>query len=384
LSSTKRSIYYGIILFGIISMLGDTIYEGARSVVPSYMETIGVSALIIGVVFGVGEFLGYALRIISGLLADITRAYWHLFIIGYVLLISVPLLGVVRVWYLVAALVIVERIAKALRSPSRDVLISIVSKGVGAGKAFGIHELLDQVGAIAGPALLALTLYLTLNDYSKAFTLLLIPYLALVTVVMLTYTRLKHYTEEYKFSSSLTAKPYPLPYTFKLYIIAVGLNTAGLIHVSLILYRLTGYLSHWVVPLLYLSAQAVDAIVAPIAGLLYDRYGRSILLVPFLLSILVSITAVIGGLTLLVVSIIVFGLVYGMQESIYRAAVSDITPIEKRGLAYGIFNTVYGLGLLAGGSLFGMFLSLGYTYTAIAYTLFVEVLAIMLLMKSIK
>jgi len=139
----SKSAYAGILLLGIVSLMGDVVYEGSRGLVPDYLKFLGVSAFIVGLVGGLGEFLGYAVRLVSGFLADTTRAYWLFIFLGYGLVASIPLLGFAGSWEIAIVLVLLERLGKAFRSPSRDTVLSIVSKDVGTGKAFGIHELLD-------------------------------------------------------------------------------------------------------------------------------------------------------------------------------------------------------------------------------------------------
>jgi hypothetical protein len=89
MNDSRKKAYQLIILFGIVSLLGDIIYEGARSVNGQYLATLGVSAATVGLVSGVGEFLGYAVRLASGYYSDKTGTYWLFTIIGYALLISV-------------------------------------------------------------------------------------------------------------------------------------------------------------------------------------------------------------------------------------------------------------------------------------------------------
>ncbi len=127
--------YFAILMFGLISFSGDLIYESARGVIPSYLEFLGATAFIIGLSLGLGEFLGYFFRLISGYLADTTRAYWFFVIVGYGVLIVIPLLSLTRIWQLAILFVIIERLGKGLRTPSRDTLLSVSTKGQGAGKA---------------------------------------------------------------------------------------------------------------------------------------------------------------------------------------------------------------------------------------------------------
>ncbi len=376
----KRDAYKAIVLFGLVSLVGDVIYEGARAVAPSYLGALGATALVVGLVFGVSEFVGLSLRLVSGFLADITGAYWALYLLGYGLIISIPLLGLTSLWPVAVALIFVERVAKGLRSPARDVLISAVSKGVGAGKAFGLHELMDQVGAIAGPALLGTILLLRPSDYSSAFLSLLIPYLILLASILYIYYRFRGIVptaKGTKFSVS------DLPTNFWIYTMAVFMNTAGLIHVSLIVLTSSETFSPWMAAYLYVLMQAVDAVAAPLAGLAYDRVGRKILYLPFLLSPVPSITTLLGGGNV-IIAVISFGIIYGMQESIYRAAVSDLVPMRVRGTAYGVFNTAYGLGFLVSGSLFGYFLYTGDIIVGSVFSIAAQILAILSLHRSLR
>jgi predicted MFS family arabinose efflux permease len=179
---------YFIILLGIVSLFGDVTYEGARSVAGPYMATLGASASTVGLVAGIGEFAGYALRLASGYLVDRTKTYWLLTFVGYGLLLSIPLLAFAGHWQLAAVLIILERIGKAIRSPARDTMLSYAAKGVGRGWGFAVHEALDQIGAIVGPIVFSLV-FLFHGGYREGFTLLWIP--ALLTLVVLTIARKK-------------------------------------------------------------------------------------------------------------------------------------------------------------------------------------------------
>ena len=238
------------------------------------------SAVIVGLVGGLGDFLGYALRLISGFLADTTRAYWFFIFLGYGLIVSIPLLGFSTSLEIAIILVLLERLGKAFRSPARDTVLSVISKGVGAGKAFGIHELLDQTGAIAGPLIVTTLMFSSGNNYRYTFTFLLIPFLGLLIALVCTYKKIR--AKAIIETRKAEEKKENLSKPFYTYIFAVLLNTSGLIPYTLILYKASMILptqEEWIVPL------------------------------------------------------------------IYRAAVSDLTPISIRGTAYGIFNTAYGAGI---------------------------------------
>lgn len=380
---TRNLALLGILIFGLVSLFGDIIYEGSRGIIPPFLQNLGASAFVVGLVLGLGEFLGYALRIVFGVLSDRTMSYWGFTIGGYSLLIVIPLLAIAGSWQLAIILVLFERLSKAIRTPARDTLFSQVTKGMGTGKAFGLHELMDQIGAIAGPAIVAVVLFTTGGRFEAAFSILFIPFLIMLLVLAIAYAKLNaHASLQTKPERKISLKK--LPGEFITYSTAVAFNSMGLVSIALILYRASSFaVLPWVVALVYLITQAVDAISAPIAGYVYDSVGRRILYLPFALSILPSTLIFFGGLEYVVASAVLFGVIFGMHESIYRAAVADMTPIGIRGSAYGVFHALYGLGFMVSGALFGFFLDNALIYLAIPYVLATQALAILLLYKSL-
>ena len=362
LKITKRTAYLAVLSMGIVSMLGDIAYESGRGIAPDYLRFLGASAFMVGAVSGAGEFIGYTMRLVSGPLADRSRAYWLFIFLGYGLILAVPLMGFTSSVEIVMLLLLLERLGKALRSPSRDAVVSIVSKGMGSGKAFGLHEFIDQIGAVIGPAALGAVMFYTANSYPAAFKSLLIPYVLMMAFLAYTYTRIGRRVDvEAKSAGSAEGS---LTKGFWLYCAAILLNTLGLIPVALILYRGSSILQpsgqQWIVPLLYVIVQLIDAPMALASGILFDRLGVKVLAVPFALSVLPAFLVTYGGLIGVVSACIVYGVVLGMQESIYRAAIADLVPMSKRGTAYGIFNTALGVGTLAGGVVFGFFIDQGF------------------------
>ncbi|MDW8034593.1 MAG: MFS transporter [Nitrososphaerota archaeon] len=356
----RKSVYEAILLLGIVSLMGDVIYEGARGLIPDYLKFLGASALVVGLVGGLGEFLGYILRILIGHLVDKTGWYWIFTFIGYGLIVVVPLLSLSNIWTISVILIILERIGKGIRAPARDTLLSIIGKESAKGKVFGLHEFFDQIGAIIGPLIMSLAMFYTSNNYQASFSLMFVPYVILMLILSYAFTKISKKISVEKTSSKRVDGIDP---KFKFYIAAVFFNTLGLIPITLIQYKASILLSpqagQWIVPLLYLTVQAIDAPIAILAGYFYDKHGLKILVLPFLLSVAPSVLAPFSpNLFLLLVSSIFFGIVLGMQESVYRAAVSDLVSIDKRGTAYGVFNTTYGLGLFLGGVVYGFFIDI--------------------------
>jgi hypothetical protein len=145
-----------VILLGWVSLFADLCYEGMRGAIGGYLAVLGASATAVGAVAGTGEAIGYGLRYASGALADRTQRYWALALAGYATnLIAVPLLAVAGSWPMVAVLVGLERLGKAVRSPAKSTLTSFAAADLGAGKAFAINEAINQIGGLAGPLLVA-------------------------------------------------------------------------------------------------------------------------------------------------------------------------------------------------------------------------------------
>lgn len=361
--SKIREAYKAVFLLGLVSLFGDIVYEGARGLIPEYLKYLGASATIVGAIVGLGELVSYISRLAGGIIADKTKSYWFLVFLGYGMIIALPFLPaseLVGGWVLAATLIIIERLGKGLRTPARDTIISFASKAIGRGKAFGLHELLDQIGAVSGPLVLAAIL--AFANYTWAFAALFIPYLILMVILFLVYRSLKVYGEHPTGGKREGKKILDRKTT--LYIVAVALNTIALFPAALILYMATnlaeaGILGIWFIPALYAGIQLVDAPLALATGLVYDRLGLRTLFFPFLVTIFVAPLALRGDLVSILLAAALFGIVLGTKESVYRAAIADLSTPQVRATAYGVLNTVTGVGALIAGIVYGYIIDVG-------------------------
>ncbi|MDJ0269084.1 MAG: MFS transporter [Aigarchaeota archaeon] len=378
----RRGAYAAILVLGIVSLLGDFVYEGGRAVIPGYLPALGASAFVLGLVGGLGDAVSQVSRLATGYLADRTRAYWPLTIAGYSMIAAIPLLALAASWEAAALLILLERLGKALRTPARDAILSFVGKEVGAGKAFGIHEFLDQLGAVAGPLAMALILLEArgAGGYSTALAWTLPPFAALMVAILYAYGRFRHIAVAGK--STLGGVRQKLGRRFTLYTAAVSINTLGLIYILLIPYKAEQILSQaWAVPLIYLAIQLIDAPVALLAGHWFDKTGVRLLALPFVLSIPATLMTLYAyDMATLIAGAAVFGVVLGMQESIYRASVAVMTPEEARGSAYGVFSAAYGISLMGSGAVYGYLLQA--PEIATAYVVITQLAALTLLRAS--
>ena len=368
---------YFIILLGIVSLYGDVTYEGARSVAGPYMATLGASASTVGLVAGIGEFAGYALRLASGYLVDRTKAYWLLTFVGYGLLLSIPLLAFAGCWQLAAVLIILERIGKAIRSPARDTMLSYAAKGVGRGWGFAVHEALDQIGAVIGPIVFSLV-FLFRGGYREGFTLLWIP--ALLTLVVLAIARKKVPSPqklEAPWEVGRQNVRDKLPRVFWLYSVFTLLSVAGFANFQLVSYHLKvqAIVPDAQIPIIYAIAMGVDALAALVIGKTYDRIGLVSLLAVPLLTLPIPFLVFSHSYSLVLIGMVLWGVVMGVQETVMRAAIADLTPIEGRGFAYGMFNTAYGVGWFLGAALMGLLYELSVNYL-ILFVVVMELISI--------
>lgn len=350
---TSRALNF-VILLGIVSLFADMTYEGARSAVGPFLGLLGASAFAISVVSGGGELIGYGLRLWSGRLADRTHHYWAITFAGYALnLFAVPLLAFAGNWQVAAALVILERTGKALRTPARDAMLSYATKATGRGWGFGLHEALDQVGATAGPLLL--TAVMTQNaDYRRGFAALLVPALAALGTLAVAW-RLYPRPQDLEIPEVRLLATGGFPRAYWVYLGGSALVAAGYADYPLLAYhfgRASNVGLAWI-PALYALAMGVDALAAVIFGRWFDRSGVAVLVVATLVSASFAPFGFGVRAESAVIGTVLWGIGMGAQESIMRAAVADMTSPARRATAYGVFNLTYGVAWFGGSAAMG-------------------------------
>lgn len=377
-----------ILGFGIVSMLMDIVYEAALSVQGPLLYSVGASAAIVGLVSGLGEATSLAGRLASGPWADRTGRYWLFAILGYAATgLAVPAMGFAGSVLGVSFLIIFERFGKSLRTPSRDAMLSHAASQVGRGKGFALHEMLDQVGAIAGPLVAAAILQATRNAYGPALGVMVVPGLAAMGVLLFLKHRVPkpalfeagEETEE-GFGSSGRMSPMRLPRLFWVYTCFCGLVLAGVGTFGVMSYHMVSaeLVATPMVPVLYAVAMAVDGVFALVTGSLYDKMGTRALFALPVVSALIPLFAYTGNATLVVCGVVLWGASLGIQESTMRAAVADMVPGCKRATSYGMFSVFMGLGSFAGAGATGALYAHGQS-AIVAYAVAIELMAMIVL-----
>jgi MFS family permease len=358
-----------------MSFFADFTYEGSRGIIGSYLAILGASAFVVALVTGFGEFLGYALRLVSGGLSDRTGKFWSITIFGYIIqMASVPLLAFAGNWQMAAILIILERIGRATRNPPRDVMLSHAAKEMGYGWAFGLHEALDQFGAFFGPLAVAGILALH-GNHRLAFGVLLIP--ALVMLSILAVARLTYPHPEDMESTPSNIETKGLPRQFWLYLAGAILVAIGFADFPFMAYHFQklSIVSSDLIPVFYAVAMGVSGIGSLLFGRLFDRFGIMILIPLTILSALFAPLVFLGDFWAALIGIALWGLGMGVHESIIPAAVALMVPVQRRASAYGLFTAGYGIFWFLGSALIGVLYSVSLPLL-ITFCLIIELAAI--------
>ncbi|MEV6305673.1 MFS transporter [Actinoplanes sp. NPDC051861] len=353
----------------MVSLAADMVYEGARSVTGPLLAALGASALAVGLISGAGEAAALLLRLFSGPFADRTGRYWALTIFGYAMTaVCVPLLAVAPLLggaglAVAAFLIVAERVGKAVRSPAKSALLAEAAGAVGRGRGFAVHKALDQIGAFAGPLLVA-ALVAAAGTVWPALASLAIP--GAVAMVLLVWLR-RRFPAPVR-SSPATAVPDTggLPRRFYWFAASAAAATAGLVTFGLISYHASsaGGITLAAIPLLYAAAMAAEAIGALVTGHVYDRSGARVLYALPVLAAATPALALSGSVPAIIAGTMLWGVAVGVQDSTVKALVADLVPGHRRATAYGVFAAFQGGAALVGGALAGGLY--GWSITALA------------------
>jgi predicted MFS family arabinose efflux permease len=305
---------------------------------------------------GLGELAGYGLRLVSGRWADTTRRFWPITIFGYVLqMAAVPALALTGSWPAAAMLIVLERVGKATRSPPRDAMLAHAARHLGGyGRVFGIHEALDQIGALGGPLLVAAVLAHR-ADYHRAFAVLLVPALINIALVLIA-RRLYPQPEDLDPAGPRQLHTAGLQRLYWLYFAGAALVAAGFADYPLIAYHWTRahvVASDWI-PIFYAVAMAVSGTGSYVLGRLFDRYGFGVVILLTVITAAFAPLVFLGGFWVALAGAAVWGLGSGVHESIIPAAVAPIVSPERRASAFGVFTAGYGLFWFLGSAAIGI------------------------------
>ena len=342
-----------VLTMGVVNLFGDMTYEGGGAINGQFMATLGASAAVVSITAGLGEFLGYSLRSVSGYISDRTGRYWLITFIGYAInLLAVPAMALAGNWQVAALLVLAERIGRAIRKPTVEAMLSYTTGKHGKGWVYGVNTALDETGATLGPLIMSLVLFLH-GDYRTGYALLLTS--SVLALGALVVARI-NFPVPSRLEQGRTAPASGLGRSYWLYMVAAVCFAAGLISYELVGYHLATakiVTEQWI-PVLLAFSTGCGVIASLVLGKLYDRSPLPTLLVAVFLSSLFSPFAFFGGSPALLAGMVFWGIGYATQDTLFKAVVASVLPEGERNLAFGLFYTGYGVGWLIGSVVTGL------------------------------
>jgi MFS family permease len=343
----RAAAFRFVLVMGIVNLFADMTYEGGGSIDGPFLGSLGASAAAIAIIAGLGEFLGYAVRIIAGYIADRTNKHWPITFVGYAInLLAVPALVFANTWVAAGVLVLTERIGRAIRKPTAEAMLSYTTGKHGKGWVYAVNTALDETGATLGPLLIALVLFLG-GSYRAGFATLLIS--AVLALAALTTARIT-FPLPSRLETGRTARAKGFGAAYWLFMLAGACFAAGLMSFELVTFHLSSTRTigaPWIPMLLALST-GFGVIASLVLGRLYDRVGLPIVLAAVVASSLFAPLAFAGNMVALVVAVLLWGIGYATQDTLLKAVVAGLLPEGKRSFAFGLFYAGYGVGWLIG------------------------------------
>jgi len=349
-------------LLGWVSLATDSATEAIYPLLPFFLtRVLGASAVSLGVVEGAAEAVNSILKIVSGRVADRAPAKRPLVLFGYgISSIARPFIALTTTWLQVFTVRVLDRVGKGIRGAPRDAMLALWATPRTRGRVYGFHRAMDHTGAVVGPVLASLFLFLYRDHYRTLFALTVVPGAIAVALIFFVQEDVRPGGWDGSGrggSRAAPAKNVPLPRQFTLFMIVLTIFTLGNSTDAFLLLKLTDVAGGArFVPLMWAALHVVKAVVSVVGGAWSDRIGRRAVIVTGWL----VYAAVYAGFALsetlpaLFAWFLTYGFYFGFAEGTEKALVADLAPAERRGFAFGIYNAVQGLGALAASLVFGL------------------------------
>jgi MFS family permease len=344
------------------------------AVLPLFIiKELGATAAILGIIEGMAEAVNYFFRVVSGVMTDKIGKRKPFVLLGYALSsIAKPLFSVTSTWSHAFIIRLFDRSGKGIRTSPRDALISDSIKKSKAGKAFGLHRSLDQIGAVGGP-IIAFA-FIPLIGIRGIFWLSFIP-AAIALLILLFFVRdintpLKHRSVFENVRSLLDRQ-------FIMLLGALTIFNMGAYNFSFILLKADSLgINQNLIPLVYACLNVAVVIFGLPAGMMADRIGKiPVLIIGDTIFIITSLTGILlNGNPIYAFPIaMIFGCYLGIAETLQRAIIPDYVSIQLKGTAYAFYYSLIGIGSLIANSIFGiLWTNVGYA-AAFQYSIIMSV-----------
>jgi hypothetical protein len=339
---------------GVVNLFADMTYEGARGAVGAFLGHLGASGAMVGIIAGGGELAGYGIRWVSGTIADRTGLYWIDAWAGYLMnMLCVPALALAGSVPAAAGLVVGERLGRGVRRPVISAVIARAGQHIGSGRAFGLNELLDQIGATVGPLVVAYAV--ARGGFSLGFGVLLVP--ALLTLAFLVPAT----AAGRKLAPDNPQAQGPAlrdQRAFWRYVAGGALLAAGFVDFALISYRLqrdhvmsAAAISAW-----FAAAMAVGGIGSAVLGRMFDRFGSIVVACALLLTALVTPLAFLGYGGFAEAGAALWGVGTAVQDALLLALVATVITKRRGATTFGLYDLVFGGAWFFGSAIAGVLL----------------------------
>lgn len=347
-----RQIPAGIWALGFVSMLADISSEMIHSLLPLFMVTVlGASALTVGLIEGAAEATALIVKVFSGALSDYLGKRKVLAVVGYGLsALTKPLFAVATSAGIVMTARVVDRVGKGIRGAPRDALVADIAPAHVRGAAYGLRQSLDTVGAFLGPLLAVGLMLLWADDFRAVFWVAVIPGGLAVLVLVLAVREPQRDAPAKRVNPVQWRSLRTLSRAYW-WVVLVGaiFTLARFSEAFLVLRAQQGGMALAWIPMVMVAMNVVYAASAYPFGRLSDAMSRAKLLA-LGLGVLIAADLVLAqshhwGAMLLGVAL--WGLHMGMTQGLLATMVADTAPENLRGTAFGFFNLVSGLTMLA-------------------------------------
>jgi MFS family permease len=344
-------------LLGWVSLATDSATEAIYPLLPFFLtQVLGAGAISLGIVEGAAEAVNSILKIISGRMADRVERKRPLVLFGYtVSSLARPFIAITRSWTQVFAVRVLDRVGKGVRGAPRDAMLAAVTPAGSRGRVFGFHRAMDNLGAVTGPILATVFLFFYPDRYRTLFALTIIP--GAIAIALILLIREDPVNAAPPVAQAFRPASAPLGKPFTAFMLILTIFTLGNSTDAFLLLKLTDAAgSAKYVPAMWAGLNFVKAIVSFVGGAWSDRIGRrSVIGLGWLIyAIVYGGFAFSNSIGVLLSWFLVYGFYFGFAEGTEKALVADLAPAESRGLAFGIYTAVQGIGAFAASVLFGL------------------------------
>lgn len=347
-----RALPRGIWALGFVSLFMDVSSELVHSLLPVFMATVlGASMTTIGIIEGIAEAAAAITKVFSGWISDALGKRKLLAVLGYGLAaFTKPIFPLATTIGWVFTARFIDRIGKGIRGAPRDALVADIVPPSLRGRAYGLRQALDSVGAFLGPALAVLFMALLADNIHAVLWIAVIPAFIAVALLLFGVREPAHVAQ-----AAASRKPLALSDAKDLsrrfwYIVLLGavFTLARFSEAFLLLRAQDVGLGMGYVPLVLIIMNICYAVTAYPAGVAADRYSRRGLLL-LGLAMLIAADAVLAMATAVLPALAgaaLWGVHMGLTQGLLSKLVADNVPARLRGTAFGLFNLVSGIAIL--------------------------------------